>query len=203
MNPRATPATGLLVLAAFTSIMVLANYSRGVVAMFTFLILMATLSSVVAYMFSAMADVVLAHRSGHPLPVRDRILAFAAFGFMLWAVIGAGDDGVFWSFVLLMVGLPCTRGSWCTGTGRKLWKAAAAIGNRTSRSSRSHNTANAFGDARGTRLNFLHARGSANRGRHDGGMRRGKHAHPPPRTQRGRWSSCAARCGPNPRRTLS
>ncbi len=131
-SARATPATGLLVLAAFISIMVLANYSRGMVAMFTFLVLMATLSTVVAYLFSAMADVVLAHRSGHPLPVRDTILAFAAFGFMLWAVIGAGTEAVYWTFVLLMIGLPLYAWKLVHRHRTEVWKAAAEIGNRTS-----------------------------------------------------------------------
>ncbi|HEU0276386.1 MAG TPA: amino acid permease [Rhodanobacteraceae bacterium] len=105
-SARSTPTVGLLVFAAITSVMVLANYSRGMVAMFTFLVLLTTLGSLIAYLFSAMADVVLAQRSGRPLPVRDTALALLAFGFMLWAVIGAGTEAVHWTFVLLLVGLP-------------------------------------------------------------------------------------------------
>jgi APA family basic amino acid/polyamine antiporter len=53
-----------------------------------------------------MADVVLAYRSGGPVPVRGLILACAAFGFSLWAAIGAGKDAVYWNFMLLLVGIP-------------------------------------------------------------------------------------------------
>ena len=105
-SKRGTPTAALLIGAAVISVMVLANYSRGMVAMFTFLMLLSMLGSVVAYLFSAMADVVLAHRSGRPVPWRNPILAGGAFAFSLWAVIGAGQEAVYWNFVLLMAGIP-------------------------------------------------------------------------------------------------
>ena len=96
----------LLVAGVINSLMVLANYSRGMVAMFTFMVLLTTLGNVVCYLLCAMADVVLAHRSGRPLRARNLLLAFGAFGFCLWAVVGAGKDAVFWNFVLLALGIP-------------------------------------------------------------------------------------------------
>ncbi|HEX7368823.1 MAG TPA: amino acid permease, partial [Rhodanobacteraceae bacterium] len=105
-SARGTPVLALLVAGIINSLMVLANYSRGMVAMFTFMVLLTTLGNVVCYLFCSMADVVLAHRSGRPVPARNVLLAFAAFGFCLWAVIGAGKDAVFWNFVLLALGIP-------------------------------------------------------------------------------------------------
>ena len=105
-SSRGTPALGLLVAAVITSLMVLANYTRGMVAMFTFIVLLSTLSIVVAYLFSTMADIVLAYRSGRAVPGRSVVLACAAFAFSLWAVIGAGQEAVYWNFVLLALGIP-------------------------------------------------------------------------------------------------
>ncbi|HKV66085.1 MAG TPA: amino acid permease [Rhodanobacteraceae bacterium] len=105
-SARGTPVPALLIAGVINSLMVLANYSRGMVAMFTFMVLLTTLGNVVCYLFCSMADVVLAHRSGRPVPARNLVLAFAAFGFCLWAVIGAGKDAVFWNFVLLALGIP-------------------------------------------------------------------------------------------------
>ncbi len=105
-SSRGTPALGLLVAAVITSLMVLANYTRGMVAMFTFIVLLSTLSIVVAYLFSTMADIVLAYRSGRAVPARSVVLACAAFAFSLWAVIGAGQEAVYWNFVLLALGIP-------------------------------------------------------------------------------------------------
>jgi basic amino acid/polyamine antiporter, APA family len=105
-SSRGTPTPGLLVAAVITSLMVLANYTRGMVAMFTFIVLLSTLSIVVAYLFSTMADIVLAYRSGRAVPARSIVLACAAFAFSLWAVIGAGQEAVYWNFVLLALGIP-------------------------------------------------------------------------------------------------
>lgn len=105
-SSRATPTFGLVVAAAVTSLMVLANYTRGMIAMFTFIVLLSTLGVVVAYLFSAMAEIVLARRAGGAMPVRNAVLACAAFAFSLWAVIGAGEDAVYWNFVLLALGIP-------------------------------------------------------------------------------------------------
>ncbi|HET7932222.1 MAG TPA: amino acid permease [Rhodanobacteraceae bacterium] len=103
---RGTPVFALLAAGVFNSVMVMMNYSHGLVAMFTFMVLLTTLGSVVAYLFSAMADIVLAHRSGRPMPWHSLALACAAFAFSVWAVIGAGEDAVYWNFVLLIAGIP-------------------------------------------------------------------------------------------------
>ncbi|MEW9573181.1 amino acid permease [Rhodanobacter sp. Si-c] len=105
-SAQSTPVAALLVAAVFASLIVLTNYSHGMVAMFTFILLLPTLSNVVAYLFCTMADIVLAYRSGRPVPLRDPILACAAFAFSMWAVIGAGADAAYWNFVLLALGLP-------------------------------------------------------------------------------------------------
>lgn len=100
------PIVALVVAGVIGSLVVLTNYSRGMVGMFTFIILLTTLGNVIAYLFSSMADVVLAYRGNRRVPMRDPILACAAFGFSLWAVIGAGADAAFWNLVLLLLGVP-------------------------------------------------------------------------------------------------
>lgn len=100
------PVVALVVAGVIGSLVVLANYSRGMVGMFTFIILLTTLGNVIAFLFSSMADVVLAYRSGKRVPLRDPVLACAAFAFSLWAVIGAGADAAYWNLVLLLLGVP-------------------------------------------------------------------------------------------------
>lgn len=103
---QATPTLGLLVAAVLASLTVLTNYTHGMIAMFTFIVLLSTLGVVVAYLFSAMAEIVLARRAGRAMPVRNLVLACAAFAFSMWAVIGAGQEAVYWNFVLLALGIP-------------------------------------------------------------------------------------------------
>lgn len=103
---RGTPVPALLVAGGLASVMVLMNYSQGLVAMFTFMVLLTTLGAVVAYLFSAMADVVLAYRGGNSMRGHDLVLACAAFAFALWAAVGAGMEAVYWNFILMMLGVP-------------------------------------------------------------------------------------------------
>jgi APA family basic amino acid/polyamine antiporter len=105
-SSRGTPVPALLVAGVINSLMVLANYSRGMVAMFTFMVLLTTLGNVVCYLVCTMADVVLARRGARPVRVRELLLASGAFGFCLWAVVGAGKEAVFWNLVLLALGIP-------------------------------------------------------------------------------------------------
>jgi APA family basic amino acid/polyamine antiporter len=105
-SARGTPVPALLVAAIVNSLLVLTNYSHGMVAMFTFIALLTVLGSVVSYLFSAMADIVLAQRSGRAVPWRTLVMACAAFGFCLWAVIGAGEAAVYWNCLLLALGIP-------------------------------------------------------------------------------------------------
>lgn len=103
---RGTPTAALLVSSLVTTTMLLMNYSHGLVAMFTFMVLLTTLGSVVAYLFSAMADIVLARRGGNAMSWRSLALASAAFAFAVWATVGSGQEAVYWNFVLLIVGIP-------------------------------------------------------------------------------------------------
>lgn len=103
---RGTPVPALLFAATFSSLLVLANFTHGLVAMFTFIVLLSTLGCVIAYLFCAMADIVLARQSTSVVPWHNLVLACAGFAFSLWAVIGAGAEAVYWNFILLATGIP-------------------------------------------------------------------------------------------------
>ncbi|MBS0382525.1 MAG: amino acid permease [Proteobacteria bacterium] len=105
-STRGTPIPALIIAGLVNSAMVLMNYSHGLVAMFTFMVLLTAMGSVVSYLFCAMADIVLAQRNGTPMPWRNLVLACAAFAFSVWATIGAGQEAVYWNFVLLILGVP-------------------------------------------------------------------------------------------------
>jgi APA family basic amino acid/polyamine antiporter len=80
------------------------NYTRGLVELFTFVILLATLSTLVPYAFCSMAGWVADREGGRRSG--PSIVAGLAFAYSLWAIGGAGADIVYWGFLLLMSGLP-------------------------------------------------------------------------------------------------
>jgi APA family basic amino acid/polyamine antiporter len=92
------------------TLLVATNYTRGLVGLFTFAILLSTLTALVPYAFSAMAELMIFVRErerfrGAKL-ARDSIIAVLAFAYSLWAIAGAGHETVFWGFLLLLAGLP-------------------------------------------------------------------------------------------------
>ncbi len=103
-----TPVVALVVSSILATLLILANYSEGLVAMFNILILLTTFFTLVPYLFCAMAEVVLARRHGREAraPWRNVVLASLAFAFALWAAAGTGKDSIYWGGLLLLAGIP-------------------------------------------------------------------------------------------------
>ena len=74
------------------------------------MILLATLTALVPYAYSAAAQVMLlvnepAAFQGRRL-ARDAAIALLAFGYSVWAISGAGQDVIAKGFLLLLAGIP-------------------------------------------------------------------------------------------------
>jgi APA family basic amino acid/polyamine antiporter len=107
LSGRGTPVFGLVVSSIIATVLISMNFTRGLVGAFTFLILLATLATLVPYVFSSMTDLLVAIRQRATRRMfRPATVAVAAFGYSLWAVVGSGRDAVYWGFLLLLAGLP-------------------------------------------------------------------------------------------------
>lgn len=108
---RGTPIAGLLIGSSLQTALLLMNYSEGLVAQFTFIILLATLANLIPYAFASAALLDWTRRQGAALtPGRRRgllTLGFLGFFYSLAAIAGAGAEAVFWGFLLLLLGVPC------------------------------------------------------------------------------------------------
>jgi basic amino acid/polyamine antiporter, APA family len=105
-----TPVFGLVVSSFFVSVLMLMNYTKSLVDAFTFIILLATLTTLVPYAFSAAAQVHLyltERELFRPKDfVRDLFIAGLAFAYSVWAITGSGKDIIAKGFVLLLAGIP-------------------------------------------------------------------------------------------------
>jgi len=110
VSKQGTPVAGLVLSSALVTLIVFTNYTKGLVGAFTFIILLATVTVLVPYVFSSMALVLASLRSsstgGAKRITAPVILGSLAFLYSLWAVAGSGRDAVFWGFILLLAGLP-------------------------------------------------------------------------------------------------
>jgi APA family basic amino acid/polyamine antiporter len=105
-----TPVFGLVVSSVLLSALVLMNYTKSLVDQFTFVILLATLTTVVPYAFAAAAEVYLFIRERDRFVarsvVRPTIVAILGFAYAIFAIWGVGWDIIGKGFLLLMVGVP-------------------------------------------------------------------------------------------------
>lgn len=102
------PALGMIISSLIATLLIVMNYSHGLVSMFNVLILLTTFFVLVPYMLCSMAEIVLSRGQKRPgkLPVRNLVIACLAFAFALWAAAGTGKDSLYWGTLLLLVGIP-------------------------------------------------------------------------------------------------
>ncbi len=110
VSKHGTPVAGLALSSTLVTVIVITNYTKGLVGAFTFVILLSTVTVLVPYVFSSLTLVLLQLRdrragSGQRVAA-PLILGSLALLYSLWAIAGAGRDAVFWGFLLLLAGVP-------------------------------------------------------------------------------------------------
>jgi APA family basic amino acid/polyamine antiporter len=109
-SARSTPGFALCFGSTLVTLLILANYQKSMVSIFTFMILLSTTACLVMYALCSAALLRLqwigqlgAARRGSAALAIVGVLATA---YSLWAIVGAGADAVAWGAVLLCLGVP-------------------------------------------------------------------------------------------------
>ncbi len=98
LSARGTPALGMVLAGTLSSVLVAMNYSRGLVELFTFIILLSTLSTLVPYVFCSLAVWLM---PGQPRPAgAAAVVSILAFVYAMFAIGGAGAETVYYGFLL-------------------------------------------------------------------------------------------------------
>lgn len=103
VSKTGAPVAGMIVAGVLASTLIALNSTRDLVEVFTFIILLSTLSTLVAYVFCTLAAFMVKPET---LTTGMKAVAGAGFIYALWTVGGSGQETVFWGFLLLMAGLP-------------------------------------------------------------------------------------------------
>jgi len=109
LNKKGVPAIGMAISSGMTTLLLLMNYTKGLVEQFKFLLLLATLSILIPYLLSAAAYIILGtkknalHKASH---ISVTVLGLLAFVYALWEIYGSGEQTVFYGFLFLMAGIP-------------------------------------------------------------------------------------------------
>ncbi|NVJ59514.1 MAG: amino acid permease [Gammaproteobacteria bacterium] len=109
-NKRQAPGLGIFLSAILTSILILTTTSKTLLNVFNFAILLSTTSIIVPYLFCSAAAFRFQSSKKEKLKFISITAIIAAFLFSLWALAGAGQEAVYWGFLLMMAGIPIYTG---------------------------------------------------------------------------------------------
>ena len=99
LDPRGTPRFGILASAVLASLLVAANFSKSLVQLFTFSILLSTAATLLPYVAGTAAWLRRGDGSA-------RVVAALGLAYSLYALWGIGGESLAWGTGLVLAGLP-------------------------------------------------------------------------------------------------
>ncbi|MBA4055836.1 MAG: amino acid permease [Marivirga sp.] len=107
-NSKGVPVVGIVFSSILISALMLMNFTKGLTDTFTFMILMTTITVLVPYLFCAASYgiIILQQKDWQSKSLMKVVLALVAFAYSLWAVIGSGEETVYWGFIAILTGIP-------------------------------------------------------------------------------------------------
>lgn len=107
-NKKNVPAVGIVISSALISALMMMNFTKGLTDTFQFMILLSTAMVLVPYLFSAASYglILLQNKFWKKTLITKVLLALIAFIYSMWAVMGSGQESVYWGFIGLMAGIP-------------------------------------------------------------------------------------------------
>lgn len=109
-SKKGIPLIGLIIASILASMLVSLNFTRGLVKMFSFIIMLSTLSCLLPYLFSSLSELVLYFRKKKRFNknrlIWALIISIPAFLYSAWAITGLEYEVLFWGLALLGSGVP-------------------------------------------------------------------------------------------------
>jgi APA family basic amino acid/polyamine antiporter len=105
---RGAPVRALVASSLLVTGLVLVNSHKGLGEVFTFMVLLSTTATLVAYLTSSLSLLVLLRRGRVASRHVARLAVLAVLGalYSLWAIAGAGTGAMLWGAALILAGLP-------------------------------------------------------------------------------------------------
>ena len=107
-NKKGSPALGIIISSVLISALMMMNFKEGLSATFKFMVLLTTVAVLVPYLFSATSYgvILLQNKYWRKESISKLIVASVAFAFSLWAIVGSGQETVYWGIIAILAGIP-------------------------------------------------------------------------------------------------
>ena len=107
LSKNGTPIFTYLLTGAFVSILLILNYTKGIVNAFVFMAMLSTLSTLIAYAFCAIAEFKFSRADVKNLQRNNALLiSCGTFLYAFFAIWGAGIEMIIYSIILILIGIP-------------------------------------------------------------------------------------------------
>lgn len=107
-NKHGAPSTGIVVSSIFVSVLLLLNSAKGFASLYSFMILLATITSLCFYLAAAMVYTYFSYtrQLGFSWTAKSIALSILGLGFSLWIIIGSGAEALIWGGMGMAFGIP-------------------------------------------------------------------------------------------------
>ena len=107
LTKSGTPIFTYLLSGTFVSILLMLNYTKGIINAFVFMAMLSTLSTLIAYAFCAIAELKFVHTNKKSQQKKYAFLiSFGTFFYAIFAIWGAGIEMIMYSIILIFIGTP-------------------------------------------------------------------------------------------------
>ena len=106
LNRFGVPAASIIGSSVLISVLLIMKFSSSLSEMFESVILLSTMTVLVAYLLSSASWLVVSVRSNVAQKSGSVLIGILAFGYSMWALIGSGPDAVYWGIVSVFAGVP-------------------------------------------------------------------------------------------------
>jgi amino acid transporter len=106
MSRRDTPAAGMAIGAALSSVLIASNYTRGLVGLFEFVIILSTLGSLVPYAICSLATLLGRDGSASRAGAGAMLVAVLGLLYSMFTIAGAGREALLLGALAFAAGLP-------------------------------------------------------------------------------------------------
>jgi APA family basic amino acid/polyamine antiporter len=110
LSPSGTPVFGLVITSILVTLLLLLTLDKGLIEQFKFITLLATLSSLIPYLFTTMAEIMIFKKYPHEFTGQKLtgsiIVAILACAYAFWTILGSGQEIVFYGSLLFFSSVP-------------------------------------------------------------------------------------------------
>jgi basic amino acid/polyamine antiporter, APA family len=105
-NKKGVPSYGLIITSALISALLFLTISPDLVKQYKLIILIATLLTLVSYLYTPVSEIVLLRRGTFPYSRKSVFVAAVAILYSLWTIVGAGTDVLAYGAIFVLLSIP-------------------------------------------------------------------------------------------------